>query len=573
MHVPVSDRDRSLIYLAVLMALFLAALDQTIVATALPRMVEDLRGVDRYAWVATAYLLASTGLALVYGKLADTYSRKLVTLGAVSLFLTGSVLCGLSGEIGPLPLIGDGMSQLVFFRAVQGAGGGGLFAMTFIVIADLFTPAERGRYQGYVGAVFGIASVLGPLIGGLLTDYAGGVIPGVEGWRWVFYVNVPFGGLALWFIARRMPRLDPPEAHGRPDLLGAALLLGGLVPLILSLQLDKRRYPWLPSMASGAATPWEAWATTACFLIGVVVLIGFVVRSLRSPSPILDLGLFRNEVFSTANAATFLMGASFMSVTIFLPLFLVNVLSVSATRAGAALIPFSMGIVTSATLAGQVVHRIGYRNQIAVGAAVYLVTAVLLATMGPDVPYWRVTLFMVLAGLGVGPGMPLFTLAVQNAVDVRFVGQATSASQFFRQTGATVGAALYGTVLGTTLGVAFAAMELPPALLERLDTSTEQLVSSGGANLPVRILAIYDGLADGAASPEEAGRLRAEGQARADAVSTDIEVAFARATSRIYWLTAVILAFGVLACLRIPELPLRTTHDRAVASEVAQGAP
>ena len=242
---PVSDRDRTVIYLSILLALFLAALDQTIVATALPRMVEDLEGVERYAWVATAYLLMSTALALVYGKLADTYPRKFVTLGAVGLFLFGSVLCGLAGEFGDLPLLGNGMTQLIIFRGIQGAGGGGIFAMTFIVIADLFTPAERGKYQGFVGAVFGVASVLGPLIGGLLTDHAGGWIPGIEGWRWVFYVNVPFGGVAVWFIIRRMPRLDPLVAQARPDLLGAALLLGGLIPLVLSLQIDKRSYPWL----------------------------------------------------------------------------------------------------------------------------------------------------------------------------------------------------------------------------------------------------------------------------------------------------------------------------------------
>jgi MFS family permease len=371
----VTDRDRMVTYVAILIALFLAALDQTIVATALPQMVEDLQGIDRYAWVATAYLLASTGVALIYGKLADTYSRKHITLGAIWLFLIGSVLCGLSGELGDLPLLGDGMTQLVIFRGIQGAGGGGLFAMTFIVIADLFTPAERGKYQGYVGAVFGIASVLGPLIGGLLTDNAGGILPGVEGWRWVFYVNIPVGALALWFIVRRMPLLEPPGERALPDLLGGALLLGGLVPLVLSLQLDKRVYPWMSPVTLGL------------FLGGAAMLTAFVQRSRAVPSPILDMRLFADPVFRAANAATFFFGASFMSVTIFLPLFLVNVLGVSATRAGAALIPFSMGIVFSATLAGQIVHRVGYRRQIFVGALLFLAAVVLLALMGH---FWAV---------------------------------------------------------------------------------------------------------------------------------------------------------------------------------------
>jgi EmrB/QacA subfamily drug resistance transporter len=547
----VSDRDRAVVYLAVLTALFLAALDQTIVSTALPRMVEDLQGIDRYAWVATAYLLASTSLALVYGKLADTYSRKTITLGAVGLFLTGSVLCGLAGELGDLPLLGDGMTQLVLFRGIQGAGGGGLFAMTFIVIADLFTPAERGRYQGYVGAVFGLASVLGPVVGGLLTDHAGGVIRGVVGWRWVFYVNVPFGGLALWLIVRRMPALVPHGDRRRPDLLGGLLLLAGLVPLTLALQLDKRAYPW------------GGWVTLGLGAVGLALLVAFVLRARTSPSPILDMRLFSNRVFRTANVTTFFFGAAFMSVTIFLPLFLVNALGVSATRAGAALIPFSLGLVFSATVSGQVVARIGYRRQIFGGALVFLGAVLLLARMDADIAYARVTLYMVMAGLGVGPSMPLFTLAVQNAVDVRFVGQATSASQFFRQTGATVGAALMGTVLATTLGAAFASMEVPAALVGGPDASVEQLVSTGGAGLPARVEAAFAALADAAPTPEASAALRADGLASARRMESEIRAAFTLATRRIYSLTALVMVLAALLSLGIPELPLRTTHDRA----------
>lgn len=551
-----TDHDRSVIYFAILIALFLAALDQTIVSTALPQMVEDLEGVDRYAWVATAYLLASTGVALIYGKLADTYSRKLITMWAIALFLVGSVLCGLSGELGDLPLLGDGMTQLVIFRGIQGVGGGGLFAMTFIVIADLFTPAERGKYQGYVGAVFGIASVLGPLIGGLLTDNAGGIIPGIEGWRWVFYVNLPVGAVALWAILSRMPRLEPPGERQRPDLVGGALLLGGLIPLILSLQLDKRAYPWTSPVTLGL------------FVYGVALLTAFVMRSRTATSPILDMRLFSERVFRTANASTFFFGASFMSVTIFLPLFLVNVLGVSATGAGAALIPFSLGIVFSATIAGQIVDRVGYRRQIVLGGLVFLVIVVLLARMGPGVPYGLVAMYMVIAGLGVGPGMPLFTLAIQNAVDVHLVGQATSASQFFRQTGATVGAALMGTVLASTLAMSFSTLELPAEFTDRAGASLDELVSTGGADLPGRIDTVYAELATEAPSRAEADALRATGERVSERIGTEVREAFSLATSRIYWLTVVLVVLATGLALRIPELPLRTTHDRTVV-EVA----
>lgn len=565
---PVNERDRMVIYLAVLMALFLAAIDQTIVSTALPKMVEDLQGVERYAWVATAYLLASTALALVYGKLADTYPRKHVTLGAVGLFLVGSFLCGLSGEFGPLPVLGDGMTQLVLFRALQGAGGGGIFAMTFIVIADLYTPAERGKYQGFVGAVFGIASILGPLIGGLLTDHAGGWIPGIEGWRWVFYVNMPIGGIALWFIVRRMPRLDPPDAGERPDLFSGALLLGGLVPLILALQIDKRRFPWLPGLGGAEGPMLDQWMTVGLFGLGLLVLTAFVVRSRSSKSPILDFSLFSDPVFRWGNLATFFFGASFMSITIFLPLFLVNVLGVSATRAGAALIPFSLGLVFTATMAGQLVARIGYRGQIFGGSVLLFVAMILLARMGADVGYGEVTLFMVLAGMGVGPAMPLFTLALQNAVDVRFIGQATSASQFFRQTGATVGAALMGTVLGSTLGIAFAAIELPPEVaLTVPGVSAEAFVSTGGSELPDLIRDSFERSAAAAASPEAAAIERARGESVATGVATAVRAAFTEATSRIYWLSAILVVFAGALTLRMPELPLRTTHDRVVASK------
>ena len=570
----VTDTDRALVYASMLVTLFLAALDQTIVATALPSMVEDLQAVDRYAWVATAYLLASTALALVYGKLADTYSRKRITLGAVVLFLSGSVLSGFAGMAGPLPGLGDGMSQLILARGLQGLGGGGIFAMTFTIIADLFTPAERGRYQGYVGAVFGVASVLGPLAGGLLTDHAGVLIPGVEGWRWVFFVNVPFGAVALWLILRRMPPLEPLGEPERPDFLGGVLLMLGLVPLILSIQLDKRSYPWLPGMAfEGTDLAWWApWVTPGLLLMGVLGVAAFVARSRRAPGPILDLRLFRNQVFRRANAATFFFGAAVMSITIFLPLLLVNVLGVSATSAGAALIPFSAGVVVGATTAGQLVDRIGYRKQIFVGGLMFAGGVLFLSRLDPSVSLLEVTLYTVLCGVGAGPSMPLFTLAIQNAVDVRMVGQATSASQFFRQIGATVGAAVMGTVLATTLTMAFATLDLPSEVQAQVGGDAERLVSSGGSELPGAIRDRYREIADGASSAAEAERLRREGEVLADRVASRVEGAFSAANERIYRLTSVVILLATFLTLRIPELELRTTHDRDVLGQAGDGS-
>lgn len=477
-----SKRDRVYTLVGILLALFLGALDQTIVSTALPKIAEDLRGLDRFTWVATAYLLASTVLVPIYGKLADTYPRKIIELIAISIFLAGSFLCGLSGEFGDLPLLGDGMTQLILFRALQGVGGAGLFSLAFIIIADLFPPNVRGRYQGLLGATFGIASVVGPWVGGLLTDYGSNIIPGIEGWRWVFYVNVPFGALALWFIVRRMPQLQPGGKRAPLDGLSAVFLVLGLVPLVLGLQLDKNNYPWA--------------GTVTLSLLGtsLIFLILFVLRSLVSSNPILDMRLFGDRVFSLSNLAVFLFGAAFLATIIFLPLYMVNVVGVSATRAGVSLIPLSLGLVFGAIVAGQLVSFFGrYRLLMLIGGATLFVGLWLLSSMTAEVPYWRVTLYMVICGLGIGPSLPLYTLAIQNAVEVRKLGQATSTVQFFRQIGGTVGAAVMGTVLTTSLATSFdsfSAAEVVPG--EVVLFNSEELAATGGADVGARIRTSFE---------------------------------------------------------------------------------
>jgi MFS family permease len=443
--------DKLFTLIGVLLALFLGALDQTIVATALPRIVQDLRGLERFSWVATSYLVASTALVPVYGKLADMYSRKKIELVAVWLFLAGSVLCGLAGEFGDLPLVGDGMNQLILFRAVQGMGGAGLFALAFIIIADLFPPAERGKYQGFVGATFGLASVLGPYAGGLLTDYGSNLIPGVAGWRWVFYVNVPFGALALWFIVNKMPVPAPrrpapaprlpvgPAAGGRPDSPGDCPAT------------RQTRYGW--------TSP----ATLGLFGLSAVSIVLFYLRSVRSDNPILNLTLFGNRVFSTANAAMFLLGAALMGIAVFLPLFMVNVLGVSATRAGVSLIPLSLGMFVGSVGAGQLVARLGnYKILLLAGGLVLLVGVFLLSGLDTGATFGQVSLYMLICGLGLGPSMPLYTLAIQNAVPLQLIGQATSAGQFFRQIGGAIGAAVMGALLTASLAQSVARQRRGP---------------------------------------------------------------------------------------------------------------
>ncbi len=595
-----SNRDKILTLVGVLIAMFLGALDQTIVSTALPKIVEDLSGLDRYAWVATIYLLASTVLVPVYGKLADMYSKKRIELWAVSLFLIGSILCGLSGEFGTLPILGDGMTQLIIFRAVQGLGGAGLFSMAFIVIADLFPPSVRGKYTGLVGATFGIASVIGPWVGGLLTDYGSNIIPGIEGWRWVFYVNMPFGILALWFITTKMPALTPKGERRSLDYLTAFFMIAALVPLVLALQLNKTTYPW------GGVT------TLTLFGLAALMMVLFIVFSLRSKNPVLDLSLFNNRVFTTANMASFLLGAGFLSLIIFLPLFLQNVIGVKATASGLAVLPLSLGVVFGAIISGQLVSRIGrYREIMLFGGVLLAVGVFLLSRMTVDTTATTVTLYMIICGLGVGPSLPLYTLAIQNAVDQRKVGQATSASQFFRQIGGTIGAAVMGTILASSLAATFSTAQLPgaptgatgegspqfqgiteiaatiktnaDALYKAIETAikngdvqaVEQILAS--SPLPAEAKAgIEQGARAALSNPQAAEPFLAQLKSSFDQQATDlttqitttIRTGFADAITKIYRYLFFVILVGIALSALIPQLELRKTNQAAPAVEM-----
>jgi len=600
-----TKRQKSFTLAGVLLALFLGALDQTVVATALPRIVQDLKGLDRYAWVATAYLLATTIMLPIYGKLADTVNRKTVELVAVALFLAGSFLCGLSGAVPLFSLLGDGMSQLIIFRAIQGLGGAGLFAMAFIVIADLYPPAQRGRYQGLVGAVFGLASVLGPLAGGFLTDFAGGLIPGVEGWHWVFYVNLPFGALALFFIAAWMPPLHPPLEKLPLNYPSMALLVGGFLPLVLALELDKARFPWGHPLTLGL------------FAASAVMLAGFVLTALRAKNPVLELRLFRNRVYATAIPALFFIGAAFICLVVFLPLFLVNVIGVSATRAGVSLIPVSLGLALGAAITGQLVSRFGhYRLQMLIGGAMVVAGLILLSRMSVDTSYWQVTLYMTICGLGLGPTFPLYTLAIQNAMELRYIGQATSTSIFFRQIGGTVGAAIMGTMLAGVLTTSLAGLPRlggqagagdPPssaaalgsaspaqigqqvraafdrqyALVERVYRyrdyqALEQLLVNpqipSQAKEQLKAL-MYRGSPQRQASEQVLAAIKVRLTEQADLVAAallrTLKTAFALSVTRIFFYTIFIVVAGWVMTLFIPELPLRRTNEQSGAAAAA----
>ncbi len=504
-------RTKLFILAAVLVGLFLAALDQTIVATALPAIVADLSGIRLLAWVSTGYLVASTTMVPIYGKLSDLYGRRLIVLFGIVVFLAGSALCGIAGT----------MLQLILFRVFQGVGAAALTSTAFAVPADLYSPAERARYTGYFGVVFALSSVVGPYLGGFLTD--------ALSWRWVFYVNVPVGVVALFLTITKMPPLR--SGHRLPiDWTGTALLVAAVVPLLLALTFDKRVYPWSSPLVVGL------------FAVAVVAAGLFLAVERRAPSPVLPLDLFGNRTIAVVSMASVFMGAAFMGAVFFLSLFMVNVVGVSATAAGTTLMPLTLAVVVGAMGSSQLVYRVGrYKGVILVGFAVAVVGYVLLATMDTAVTRWGVTWRMIILGMGLGPAMPLLNLAVQNAAPYGKVGAATAARQFFMQIGSVVGLALFGVVLANVVAAEMRAgfspllAQLPPAV--RSQVNLQQVAA---------------GRPDGAASVQDSLPPQVRSAAR-----SVVRRAFAAAVTRIYAYSAVVLAAALLVLVALPETPLR----------------
>ncbi|MFL5296893.1 MAG: MDR family MFS transporter [Phenylobacterium sp.] len=436
-----SDAEKRVTLWGVAIVFLLSALDQTIVATAMPRIIAELNGLALYAWVTTAYLLSSTVMVPIWGKLGDLFGRKPVLLAGILFFLLGSWLSGLSGEFGPLPLLGGGMVQLIVFRAIQGIGGGALFTTAFAIIGDLYPPRERGKIGGMFGAVFGLSSTIGPLIGGYFTDHGTVTLAGhvVAGWRWVFYLNLPLSVLSLFMILFKMPRMSH-QAKGKIDFIGAALIIATFVPLLLGLTFGGRTYAWTSPTELG-------------LFGGALLGLGlYVVNERFASDPILPLDLFQNRVFTTANLAGFLVSMSFMSTVAFLPLFMQLGQGVAATTSGLSTLPLMAGLMGSSIAAGRVVTRTGaYKPLMIAGILVTIVGIWLLSRMHADTSRLDLSWRMLVLGIGLGPGQSLFSLAVQNALPPDRLGVVTSASQFFRQIGSTMGVAIFGTVLTANL--------------------------------------------------------------------------------------------------------------------------
>jgi EmrB/QacA subfamily drug resistance transporter len=409
------------VYGAIMLALLLAALDQTIVATSLPRIVSDLGGLTSYSWVITAYILATTVTVPLYGKLGDIYGRRLLYIVAISIFLVGSALCGLA----------QSLDQLIAFRVIQGAGAGGLFALAHATIGVIVPPRDRGRYQGLIGATFAAGSVIGPALGGLIVDNAS--------WRWVFYVNLPVGALALAVIAVAIPKRTQRREHSL-DLLGATLLAAGTSSFLLGLVWGGEEHPWGSTEVVGA------------FCAAVLFLAAFTFVERRTPEPILPFELLRRPTVAAGTAAIGLSAMAMVGTIAFVPLFVQGVIGTSATSSGVVLTPFILGAVIASAISGQWISHSGrYRPNALAGPVVLGTGLFLLSRMDTSTTNAEAALYMVIAGVGIGLMMQVFVIAVQNVVPLRAMGSATALTQFARAIGATVGVTAMGVIVNQGL--------------------------------------------------------------------------------------------------------------------------
>lgn len=512
-------RQRFATVAGLMLTLLLAAMDQTIVGTAMPRIVSNLDGFDRYPWVTTAYLLTSTISVPVFAKLSDLYGRKWFYMLGLVIFVLSSWLCGAAGNV-PIPL--DGMNQLIFFRGIQGVGGGAVMGLTFTIIGDLFAPAERGRYQGMFGAVFGLASVVGPLAGGWITDHLS--------WRWAFYVNAPLGIIAAVVLYRTFPYVAPHPSSKRIDWLGLVTLTGWIVPLLLAL-------------SRVTALGWTNPVVSTLLAGALTSFVLFVWAERRAEEPLMPPALFGIRTIAIASCGVFVLGMSMFGMFVYLPLYLQGVLGMTAAASGMLFVPMIFAMIFASMTSGQVVSRTGRYKALAVAGAVFATTGMaLLARLGPAASATSILWCLVVAGFGFGAAQPVYALVVQNAAPRAQLGAATATSQFFRSIGSTIGVAVFGTLL---LGMYH--QRLATSLPADTSADVRLLVDN-----PLQMNSEHGVVVHAMPQPEIPA-----------AVQASVRASLAAGMQRVFDLASMVMALSIVLNLMLPELPLRGRAEHA----------
>ncbi|GHO86437.1 MDR family MFS transporter [Dictyobacter formicarum] len=522
-----SQKETLLTMLGVLLVMLLASLDQTIVSTAMPHIISELQGFDRYTWVTTAYMLTSTVMVPIYGKLSDLFGRKSIFLIGVSIFLFGSALSGAAQT----------MNQLIAFRAIQGLGAAALLPIAIAVVGDLFTPRERGKWQGVTTAIFGLSSILGPAVGGWITENTT--------WRWVFYVNLPIGIVALFVLIFLMPSLHRKVEKTKIDYIGASLLVLGTVPLLLG-------FTW-----AGGDLPWLSAQIIGLFALSVVAFIGFFSYEIRlarrGEQPIIDPRLFKNSIFSISILVTMIINMGMFGSIFFLPLFAQGVMGVSATNSGLLLSPMMIALMISSIISGQLISRFGKYKWVAiVGLLITIVGMYFLYRLNINSVNMDLSIAMIIVGLGMGFGMSTYTIAVQNVMPDK-IGESTSALTFFRSIGSTVALAAMGSLMSSAY---------VPAFHDALPTSLKQM-------LPAKLINALDNpniLLSADAQKQlhqQFSTFGPQGQTIYNQLIEAVKVGLTQGIHNVFILSLVLMVIGLMAVFFLKEVPLRGSNAKS----------